>query len=316
MANNKSKKTNKKSSTKPKNNTAKTEKTVTETVEVEAPKVEKVEKTEETTVKETVVIASSPEKPFKGFFARKFDAHENILTIFKTPRIYGAICGELIGTMLIAMLMLTLGVYQPLYVMFGMLAITIAVYGFSGANINPLVTVGMMASRRMSAIRGVLYIVAQVVGAWLGLLVVNAFRLAGDGTAELPAMSEVASEVFWVTTLIEFMGGTVIGFFFARALQYKRSVFTFAAIVAGGVTLAILFAVVISSNFLSLQNNFILNPAVAIMYQIFPTAGEIGEIMGGIMLALVTYVIFPMLGGVLGFYMSDFAGRLSGEEAK
>ena len=216
--------------------------------------------------------------------------------------------------MLLAMLLLTLGIYQPLYVMFGIIAITIAVYAFSGAHLNPVITVGMMASRRVSAIRGILYIIAQVVGAWLGLMLVNAFA-AGSESAALPVMAEIAEGNFWVVTMIEFVGATVIGFFFARALSYKRSVFTFAAVVGGGAALAILLAIVISSNFLGLQNNFILNPAIAIMYQILPTSGDnFGQLLGEIALALVTYVVFPMLGGIVGFGVADIASRLSGEK--
>ena len=255
--------------------------------------------------------------PMKGFFARKGDKTENILTIFKRPQIYGALIGEIIGTMLLTMLMFTLGLYQPLYIMFGMIAITMAVYAFSGAHLNPLITVGAMATRRVSAIRGVLYIIAQIIGAWFGMLLVNAFVTAGENAVELPAMAAVADGTFWVVTLIEFMGATVFGFFFARALAYKRSALTFAVTVALGFTVALLMAIVISSNFVSLQNNFMMNPAIAVMYQIFPTTGEsFGAILGDICLALVTYVIFPMLGGVIGFYLSDITARLSGEEVK
>lgn len=253
--------------------------------------------------------------PMKGFFTRKFSAKENILTIFKSPRLYGALIAELIGTMIITMLFLTLGVYQPLYIMFGILAVTTAVCALSGANLNPLITVGMMATRRMSAIRGILYIVAQVLGAVLAFIVVDAFRQAGGEQVTLPVMSEVQNDYFWVTTLIEFFGATIIGFFFARALAYKRSAFTFGAIVAGGVTIAILLAVIVSSNFIGLQNNFILNPASAVVYQIFPNSGsDFGQLLGDIALAAVTYIIFPMLGGVIGFYLSDVTTRLSGEQ--
>ena len=309
MANSKSKKTTakKKSSNKPKNTSA-----------AKSTKAEKTEKTEAVVeninVTEVVVAEDSCDKPFKGFFARKCDEGENILTIFKTPKIYGAIIGEALGSMMLAMMLLTLGIYQPLYVMFGIIAITIAVYAFSGAHLNPIITVGMMASRRVSAIRGILYIIAQVVGAWLGLMLVNAFA-SGSESATLPVMAEIAEGNFWVVTMIEFVGATVIGFFFARALSYKRSVFTFAAVVGGGVAFAILLAIVISSNFLGLQNNFILNPAIAIMYQILPTAGDnFGQLLGEIALALVTYVIFPMVGGALGFGIADFTSRLSGEK--
>ena len=265
---------------------------------------------------QTKTVAANT-NPMKGFFARKGDKTENILTIFKRPQIYGAILGEIIGTMLLTMLLFTLGLYQPLYIMFGMIAITMAVYAFSCAHLNPLITVGAMATRRVSAIRGVLYIIAQIIGAWFGMLLVNAFIAAGENAVELPAMAAVADGTFWVVTLIEFMGATVFGFFFARALAYKRSALTFAVTVALGFTVALLMSIVISSNFVSLQNNFMLNPAVAVMYQIFPTTGEtFGAILGDICLALVTYVIFPMLGGVIGFYLSDVTARLSGEEVK
>lgn len=252
--------------------------------------------------------------PLKGFFAKKFDANENILTIFKSPRIYGAILGEVLGTMLLTLILLTLGVYQPLYVMFGVIAITMAVFALSGANLNPIITVGMMASRRMSAIRGVVYLLSQVLGAWLAFLLANAFRTAAKEPAAFPQMAEVAEGQFWLVTMIEFVGAIMIAFFFARALAYKRSTFTFAAIFGGGVCVTLLFVIVVSSTYLNLQNNFILNPAAALMYQILPAGGEgFGEVFGAICSALLTYVIFPMAGGVLGFYLADFAARLSGE---
>ncbi|MBQ3469720.1 aquaporin [Candidatus Saccharibacteria bacterium] len=293
MATTKSKKTTK--SSKPKAATVKTHAKRVETVKAE--------------------VVEQEGKPFKGFFARKFDANETILTIFKSPRIYGAIIGEVIGTMLLTAILLTLGVYQPLYIMFGVIAISMAIFAFSGANINPIVTVGMMASRRMSAIRGVVYLLSQVLGAWLAFLLVNAFRGASENAADMPQMAAVADGQFWLVTMIEFVGAIMIAFFFARALSYKRSTFTFAAIYGGGVCVTLLFVIVISSTFSGLQNNFILNPAAALMYQILPAGGEnFGEIFGAICGALLTYVIFPMVGGVLGFYLADFGARLSGEK--
>ena len=107
----------------------------------------------------------------------------------------------------------------------------------------------------------------------------------------------------------------MIAFFYARALRYKRSAFTFAAIVAGGLSFACLIAFIVSYVFAGLSNNFIFNPAAALMLQIFPTAGEnFGEVLGGICQALSIYALLPMIGGVVGFYLSDFAGKLSGEE--
>ncbi len=253
---------------------------------------------------------------FKGFFKKKYDTNESILTIFKTPNIYGAALGEIIGVTLLTLVLFSLslmGIANIAMYAFAVIAILVAVYAFSGAHLNPIVTVGMMATRRMSVIRGIVYIIAQVIGAWVGWLIFNAFHLAGGDTAyDLPVMAEVAEGSFWVVTIIELIGAIIIAFFYARALAYKRSVFTFATIVAGGLITAILIGYVVSAALVSLSNNFIFNPAVAMMYQIFPTAGaDFGEVFGGICSALATYAFIPMIGGVLGFYLSDFSEKLS-----
>lgn len=269
----------------------------------------------------TAAKTATKKSCFAGFFSKKYEENESILTIFKNPKFYGALLGEVIGTALFAMLffvmmMLQGGVVNMATFFLGLIAILVAVYALSGACLNPIVVVGMMASRRMSVIRGVMYIIAEIVGAWLGWLILNSFHLAGGETAnELQAIASIGEGQFWFFAMVELLGAIIIAFMFARALKYKRSVFTFGATVAGGIILACFLGYIISGAFLGLSNNFAFNPAVALMSQIFPTAGEnFGEIMGGICQALTVFVLFPALGGVLGFYLSDFAGKLSSEE--
>ncbi len=270
-------------------------------------KTEKVETTKSTKV-----------NPVKEFFARKYDSGENILTIFKSPRIIGAILGEVIGTMLIVLIFLTLGFFNPLYTLFGVMAVTIAVYAFSGANLNPTITVGLMASRRISAIRGTLYIISQFLGAFLALIIVQGFHgAAPEGAMPIPAVTALeGNDMFWPITMLELLGAAILGFTFARALVYKRSVFTFGAVVAGGFLLATLIAVVITGNFYGIQTpTFVMNPAAAFMYQVMPSSAEnFGALMGEVGLALTTYVVFPVIGGILGFYISDIAMKLSGQK--
>ncbi len=316
-------------SKKSKKNSSKTEKPVVKDEAVKTQKVvkaEKTEKVEKAKAAKTEKAEKSEKKEVKaekksGFFGKlfekKFDASENILTIFKNKRIYAAIFGEVLGTMFLTLILLTLGVYQPLYYLFIVIATTIVVYSFSGANLNPVVTVGMMATRRMSAIRGILYILSQLVGAWFGLLILSAFLKGSGSETELPKMAEVGEGMFWGVTMLEFFGAAIIGFFFARAIQYKRSIFTFAAIVGTGVMLAFVVVYLISYNYYELSDNFILNPAIALMYQILPTGADgVGELLGKIALALLTYVIFPMIGGALGFYIADCGSVLNDENLK
>ncbi len=315
MATKKSK-TSTKSTTKTKSTKPKTAaKSVTKS-ELEAPKTKT---TSESTKREEVIAGGKKKSCFSGFFARKYEEKESILTVFKNHKFYGALLGEIIGTMLIALLFFAIslmGIANVATYSIAIIAVLVAIYAFSGACLNPLITVGMMATRRMSVIRGIMYIIAEVIGAWLGWLIFNAFHLAGGETAyEIPAMAAVAENGFWISAWIEILGAVIISFFFARALKYKRSVFTFAATVAGGLALAVVIGYVVSAAFLSLNNNFIFNPAVAVMFQIFPTSGEnFGEILGGICQALSLYAILPMIGGIVGFYLSDFTAKLSGEE--
>ena len=291
-------------------------------------KAEKV-KTDEKKETAKVITVAAKANPVKEFFARKFDASENILTIFKSGKIFGALIGELLGTAAISAIVLTLGL-NPIYVVFAYLGITLAVFKLSGANLNPVITAGMLATRRMSAIRGVLYLIAQVLGAWIAYLIVNAFLQAGiatgnvQSTTALPALATadsitVATEgasYFWAITMIEFVGAIIFAFIFARALAYKRSSFTFAATVAAGMFTAILFALTISMNYLGISQEYtyVLNPATAVVYGLFPSSAEgFDALMQALMPMLVSYVIFPVLGGIVGFYASDIAGKLSGE---
>ena len=310
MATKKSKsstKSNKDKSTKPK-----TAETSAKKTELEAPKTNTVEKKSEEK-------STTGKSCLSGFFAKKYEGKESILTIFKNHKFYGALLGEIIGTMLLALLffaLLLMGLPNLATYAFAVIALLIAVYAFSGACLNPLITVGMMASRRMSVIRGVMYIIAEIVGAWLGWMIFNGFHLAGGDTAyDIPTMSALAENGFWPVAMVEILGAIIIAFFFARALKYKRSVFTFGAVVAGGLVLAVIIGYVVSAAFLGTNNSFIFNPAIATMLQIFPTAGDdFGQIFGGICQALSLYAILPMIGGAVGFYLSDFTAKLSGEE--
>jgi glycerol uptake facilitator-like aquaporin len=249
-----------------------------------APKAAAVKATKVGAVKTKIV--SEKKNPIKEFFARKGDPNENILTIFKDTKIIGAFIGEIVGTGLITAVALTLGLFNPLYMIFAYIGITAAVFALSGAHINPIITAGMMASRRVSAIRGVLYLIAQLIGAWIGFMLISYFYnqgiASGNITAEstlLPTLTSAnqlnaATEgfsFFWAITMIEFIGAIIIAFFFARAREFKRGAFTFAAVVGGGVFLAMLFAVVITGQFLGIQENvFIMNPAAAFMYGLLP----------------------------------------------
>ena len=293
-------------------------------------------------VEKEIKVEKKSEKGFlKGFFARKYEGNESILTIFKSPKIYGALIGELIGVMLLTIFFLSFGVLEAAgmnitfqlntQILFVVIGVTIAVFGISGANLNPIITAGMMATRRMSVIRGVLYILAQIIGAWGGLLIVSAFKAGGGEAAEaaaaLPSMTEVTADTnFWTIAVLGIITALIIGFFFARALRYKKSVFTFAATVGIGVFVAMLVSFAIQTSFFeypatyNLANNAFTfnNPALALMYQGFiPTSGaDFAAVASQLGLNLAVFVGFPVLGSVAGFYLSDVSARMANAGAE
>ena len=273
----------------------------------------------EAPITKQVETKGKTDSTFDGFFSRKYEGKESILTIFKNRKFYGALLGEIFGTAFITLMLFGLsliGVHNIAPYTFAIIAIYIAVYAFSGACLNPILAVGMMASRRISVIRGIMYIIAEVVGAWIGWLIFNSFHLAGGENAyAVPTMTQIGENQFWLFAMVELLGAIIIAYFYARAVKYKRSVFTFAAVAVGGIVVATFVGYIVSAAFLTLNNNFIFNPAAALMYQIFPTSGEnFGEIFGGICQALSVYALLPMAGGAVGFFFADFTSRLSGEE--
>lgn len=316
-----------------KKTTASKSKTTVKTVKATA-KVTTV-KSEKVGAEKTKIVSEKKCHPVKEFFARKGDPDENILTIFKDTKIIGALIGEILGTAIITGVLLTLGIAgaNPLYMMFVYIGVLAAVFALSGAHLNPIITSGMMASRRVSAIRGVLYIIAQLIGAWVGFMIVSYFYNQGISsgviTAEQVALPTLASadsinvaaegfSFFWPFTMIEFIGAIIIAFFYARALDYKRGAFTFGAVAASGIFIATTIAISICYYIFHIdQTVFIMNPASAFMYGLFPASAEgFDALMGQLMPMLVTYVIFPVFGGVIGFYISDFANKLQHKELK
>ena len=85
--------------------------------------------------------------------------------------------GELIGTFILAAIVLSQA-GQPIPVMFGITAAALGVGALSGSYLNPALTVGAWVTKRLDAARALFYIVAQVLGGMLALVIVDAFTKA------------------------------------------------------------------------------------------------------------------------------------------
>lgn len=264
-------------------------------------------------------VKSGPTKSVsagKKFFSKKYEGKENIFTVFKSNKFIAALVAEIIGVFLLTIVFLAISA-SPLYVLFGYIGVTVVVFAISGAHLNPVITVGQAATRRISVTRMVLYIIAQTVGAMLAFIVMKAFiggapevdemaALYGQTSPTLYTMALIPEGKEWFLLFTELLGATILGLFFARALQYKRSVFTTAATIGAGVFIALIFALTTTGY---VSGGFAFNPALAIAMEAFASEANIWW-------TLLIYVATPLAGGVIGFFLSDILTTSNGEKVE
>ena len=249
----------------------------------------KTTKSTVTTVR--AVEATKPAKSGESFFDR-------------ATRLAPALIGEFIGTFLLAAAFLvTKG--EPLYMGFVLITLILIVGVLSGGFLNPLLTVGAWVTRRLSHLRAVGYIVAQVLGATAAFVVLSAF-IAGSATdAATGAFSAQAQEVFKMQPLTEksqiyavfaeLLGATIFAFAVAGAMREKTDRVAKALTIGFGLFVAALIAGVSLSY---VGANVALNPAIALA----ATAVDWTSINW---IAVVAYLVAPLIGGILGFVLRD-----------
>lgn len=212
-----------------------------------------------------------------------------------------ALIAEFIGTFIFAATVIA-GQGQPILVFFALTGVVLAIGTLSGAYVNPALTVAAWVTRRMGAVRALSYIVAQLLGAMLALVVLNAY--VGQSAAPSPAdMYSGAAELFkaatlpegkeWLVLLAEMLGTAVFGFAVANATREKHertaAAFTVGLGVFGGLMIA-------GSATALVGGSAILNPAVAVALQVnFLNVWTIA-----------VYALGSALGAVLGFALYDF----------
>jgi aquaporin Z len=257
--------------------------------------------TKKSSNKKTVVVKKSV-RPKKVKTTRTVGARNfSILAVdhpYRAP--FGALAAEFIGTFaLTAAVIQTKG--NPVLVLFVLTAIVLMVNRLSGAHVNPAITFGAWLAGKVTLLRGFGYIVAQVLGAIVALLVLGALLGGAPGEANpLTGQAEKASlftaspltkdkEVyaFWANAL----GLSIFSFAVASAFRNRGDQFATAFAVGGGFFVALLVA----------GAGAILNPAVAVGLQAFKDLK--GEALNW---ALAVHILAPLLGAAVGFMLHKF----------
>jgi aquaporin Z len=238
-------------------------------------------------------------------------------TRYDRTAVLTALVAEFIGTFLLtAAYVITKG--EPLYLGFTLIVIVLLVGTLSGSHVNPIHTVGAWVTRKMTSLRALGYLVAQVLGAIAALGLLTAFiggaphsdansqaAMLGQAaqTPELFKVAELAGGKEWYVFFSELVGALIFSLAVATALREKRDRVASAFTAGFGLFVAALFAGVAASY---VSANAIINPAIAI------AAVDWSKIN---FMTVAVYVIAPLIGGVLGFALSDGirAGRAKDE---
>lgn len=230
---------------------------------------------------------------------------------FSRRPLVAALIAEFVGTFIFAATVIA-GQGQPILVFFALVGVVLAVGTLSRAYVNPALTIAAWVTRRMSALRALAYIVAQVLGAMLALVVLNAYvghaaapsatDMYGSGAgAQLFKASVLPEGKEWLILLAEVLGTAIFGFAVANATREKKDRTAAAFTVGIGVFLGLMVA---GSATAFVGGSAILNPAVAVALQVnFLNVWT-----------LAVYALGSTLGAVIGFALYDLL-RTAEEEA-
>ena len=233
---------------------------------------------------------------------KKQSLGQHVESAVKSAKFWRALAAEFIGTFLLAGVVIA-GQGQPIFVLFALVGIVLIIGGVSGGHVNPAITIGAWATRRIGWLRAVGYILAQFLGAAAAFFALNAFLGgAGEPTAQQSMMGNAPSlfaandisnldgkEMFVVFS--EIIGTAILAFAIAHATRLKDSL-TAAWTAGTGILIALMVAVTAAGY---VAASAIINPAIALSLQAFDANNW----------TYIIYMLAPVIGGVLGFVIRD-----------
>ena len=266
------------------------------------------------TSKKTTVKVVSKEAKSEATTSKKVvlkKKSNSIVEQISKPKFIASVAAEFVGTFLLAAAVIA-GQGQPLVVLFALTAIVLVIGATSGAHVNPLITVGAWATRRISSVKAVGYILAQILGSMLAFVAIKSFIDGAPALSEEAIMyGQQAPSMFtataiptgkeWFILFAELLGSAIFAFSVAHTISNKNNNSTAVALgVGSGLFVAALIA---NSAATVVGGGAILNPAVAISLQAFSVEGT------NTLWAIATYVGAALIGGIAGFAFSSLLSK-------
>ncbi len=278
-------------------------------------KAKKTTKKSATTASKTTTVVtkgtSSATKSGLASFVKSLAGPKDLDGIFSAKTL-SLLFVEMIGAMALTM-MYTFSKGNVFYLMFAVGVMVLAFSNFAISFFNPIFTLGNWLTKKISAKKAALLIVAQILGVMLASVLLTNFIQAVPEAAnsrgamfgsqakpELFKLSKITEGKEWFIFLSEFVGATLLGLLVAQTA--KRNTGEKAVLVGGGMFVS-WFVANSLSNYLQ-QGANLLNPALAVSAVDFDKDTWQWN--------TVVYIIAPILGGVLGFFINKLLVKDSG----
>lgn len=186
-----------------------------------------------------------------------------------------AYISEAIGTCILTLvLILATGANPWVATIFAVFTLMYIAYSFghvSGAHVNPALTIGALATGRISGLKALYYVVAQIAGAAAAILIVKSVGIDLNSAA--------GSAFSWRLFTAELIGMFVFGYGVA-AVMAKKVHQAAAGFVVG---ISLFGGIIVSSLLLSgTTMSAILNPAVAYGLNALSVSSILGAILGSV----------------------------------
>ena len=234
--------------------------------------------------------------------AKRQSLGQHIESSLLSGNLWRALGAEFLGTFLLAAVIIA-GQGQPIFVLFGLVGIVLLVGSISGAHVNPAVTIGAWATRRIGWLRAIGYIFVQFLGAAVAYFVLSAF-LGGatQPSAEQQAFGQSAAALFqaaditaltgkeWFIFFAELLGAAILGFAYASTTRAKDTLSSAFAI-GLGIFIALMVGITVTGY---VAASSILNPAIDLSLQAYSG-----------LWAYIIYGLGAAVGGVIGFILHD-----------
>ncbi len=199
----------------------------------------------------------------------------------------GALLAEMVGTFILTYAVLMTG-GNAILAAFTFIILVLMLSKLSGGHMNPIITVGLLLSKRIHWTKALGFVLVQFLGAMLAVVIANRF-IAGTEATDIYQQSQLYTVTVtgeWKPFFGELIGSLVFGFGVAAAIFGKKDGFDAAFTIGGSLMLGLVIATSGSSA--------ILNPAVALGVG----ALDLKNIWGPL-----AYALAPVIGGVAGMML-------------